>query len=40
LHEAIHLRGPDLNQPELGGDEQAVERDQEQRQEDHESVET
>jgi hypothetical protein len=39
LHEALHLRGPDLHERELGSDEQAVERDQKERQDDHEGVE-
>jgi hypothetical protein len=39
LDEALHLGGPDLDKPELGGDEQAVERHQKQRQDDHEGVE-
>jgi hypothetical protein len=39
LHEAVHLGGTDLHERELGGDEQAVERDQEQCQDDHEGVE-
>ena len=39
LHEAVHLGGTDLDECELGGDEQAVQGDQEERQDDHEGVE-
>src|SRR3712207_8693495 len=38
-HQAVHLRGSDLDECELGGDEQAVEGDQEERQNDHRSEE-
>jgi hypothetical protein len=39
LHKPVDLGGTDLDERELGGDEQAVQRDQEHRQDDHEGVE-